>query len=150
MYFCFKTLQVGGAESACQCRRHGFNPWVRQIPWKRERLPTPVFLPGDFHGQRSLAGPGPWGHTESDTTECSHTHPTSHIYSFCFGFFRHESGMSTFISMISSPENTYSSLLNPHCLAWWNQYTSYWHEIGLLLLLLLLSHFSRVRLCVTP
>ena len=113
MYFCFKTLQVGGAEFACQCRRHGFNPWVRQIPWKREWLPTPVFLPGDFHGQRSLAGPGPWGHTESDTTEHAHTYPTSHIYSFCFGFFRQESCLSTFISMISSPENTYSSLLNP-------------------------------------
>ena len=33
-----------------------FDPWVRKIPWKREWLPTPVFLPGDFHGQRSLVG----------------------------------------------------------------------------------------------
>ena len=32
----------------------GFDPWVRKIPWKREWLPTPVFLPGEFHGQRSL------------------------------------------------------------------------------------------------
>ena len=39
-----------------QCRRHGFDPWVRKIPWRREWLPTPVFLPGEFHGQRSLAG----------------------------------------------------------------------------------------------
>ena len=39
-----------------QCRRPGFNPWVGKIPWRRERLPTPVFWPGEFHGQRILAG----------------------------------------------------------------------------------------------
>ena len=43
--------------------------WVRKIPWRRKWLPTPVFLPGEFHGQRSLAGYSPWGHKESDTTE---------------------------------------------------------------------------------
>ena len=37
-------------------RRPGFSPWVGKIPWKREWLPIPVFLPGKFHGQRSLAG----------------------------------------------------------------------------------------------
>ena len=47
----------------------GFDPWVRQIPWRREWLPTPVFLPGGFHGQRSLVGNSPWDHKESDTTE---------------------------------------------------------------------------------
>ena len=52
-------------ESACQCRRHkryGFNPWVRKIPWRRKQQPTPLFFPGEFHGQRSLAGYSPWGH----------------------------------------------------------------------------------------
>ena len=44
------------------CRRPGFNPWVRKIPWGREWLPAPVFLPGDFHGQRSLEGYSPCGH----------------------------------------------------------------------------------------
>ena len=39
-----------------QCRRPGFNVWVRKMPWRWEWLPTPVFLPGEFHGQRSLAG----------------------------------------------------------------------------------------------
>ena len=39
-----------------------FDPWVGKIPWKRERPPTPVFLPGESHGQRSLAGYSPWGH----------------------------------------------------------------------------------------
>ena len=41
----------------------------QEDPWRRERLPTPVFLPGEFHGQRSLAGCSPWGCKESDTTE---------------------------------------------------------------------------------
>ena len=35
------------------------DPWVRKIPWRREWLPTPVFLPGESHGQRSLEGHGP-------------------------------------------------------------------------------------------
>ena len=43
--------------------------WVEKIPWRREWQPTPVFLPGDPHGQRSLGGYSPWGHKESDTTE---------------------------------------------------------------------------------
>ena len=44
-----------GKESTCNAG-DGFNPWVGKIPWKREWPPTPVFLPGEFHGQRSLAG----------------------------------------------------------------------------------------------
>ena len=39
-----------------QCRRPVFDPWVGKIPWKREWQPTSVFLPGEFQGQRSLAG----------------------------------------------------------------------------------------------
>ena len=38
-----------------------FNPWVRKIPWRREQLPTPVFLPGEFHGQRNWTGDSLWG-----------------------------------------------------------------------------------------
>ena len=45
-----------GKESFCQCRRHGFHPWSRKIPWRRKRQPTPVFLSGKSHGQRSLVG----------------------------------------------------------------------------------------------
>ena len=52
-----------GKESVCM-QRSGFNPWVWKIPWRRERLPTPVFLPAEFHGSYSL-----WGRKESDTTE---------------------------------------------------------------------------------
>ena len=51
------------------CRRLGFNPWVGKIPWRREWLPTPVFLPGEFHGQRSLEGYSPQDPKESDMTE---------------------------------------------------------------------------------
>ena len=49
--------------------RLGFDPWVRKIPWRKEWLPILVFLPGEFHGQRSLVGFSPWGHKESDVTE---------------------------------------------------------------------------------
>ena len=49
--------------------RRGFNPRVGKIPWRRQRQPTPVLLPGKSHGQRSLAGYSPWGCKESDTTE---------------------------------------------------------------------------------
>ena len=48
---------------------------VRKIPWRREQLPTAVFLPGEFHGQRSLEGYSPWGRKESDRTE-----RLAHIY----------------------------------------------------------------------
>ena len=63
---------TSGKESAYQCRgckRHGFNPWVQKILWSRKWQPTPVFLPGKSHGQRSLAGYNPWGCKESDMTE---------------------------------------------------------------------------------
>ena len=46
-----------------------FDPWVRKIPCRREWLLTLVFLPGEFHGQRSLADYSPWGHKELDTIE---------------------------------------------------------------------------------
>ena len=52
-----------------QCRRLGFDPWVKKIPWRREWQPTPIFLPRESHGQRSLAGYSPEGRKKSDTTE---------------------------------------------------------------------------------
>ena len=63
-------------QSARQCRRRrrpGFDPWVGKIPWRREWQPTPVFLPGESHGQRSLAGYSPWGRQESAMTEHAST-----------------------------------------------------------------------------
>ena len=53
---------TSGKESTCQCKRHerpGFDPWVRKIPGKRKWQPTPVFLPGESHGHRSLVGYSP-------------------------------------------------------------------------------------------
>ena len=66
-----------GKEPSCQgrrCKRHGFDPRVGRIPWRRKWLPTPVVLPGKSHGQRSLAGYSPWGRKESDMTERLSTH----------------------------------------------------------------------------
>ena len=63
---------TSGKEPACQCRRHkkcSLNPWVGTISWRKAWQPTPVFLPGESHGQRSLAGYSPWGLRESDMTE---------------------------------------------------------------------------------
>ena len=63
--------RVSGKESACQCRRWGFDPWVGKIPWRRQWQHTPLFLlflPGKSHGQKRLVGYSPWGHKESDMT----------------------------------------------------------------------------------
>ena len=53
--------------NAGDMKRCEFNPWVRKIPWRRAWQPTPVFLPGESHGQRSLAGYSPYGVAESQT-----------------------------------------------------------------------------------
>ena len=61
-----------------QCKRPGFCPSAEKIPWRREWLPIPVFLPREFHEQRGMAGYSPWGHKESDMTErliVLHFHP---------------------------------------------------------------------------
>ena len=47
---------LSGRESDCQCRRHGFDPWVKKILWRRKWQPILVFLPGNFQQQRSLTG----------------------------------------------------------------------------------------------
>ena len=83
-YFVRRTIQwrvwglprcQSGKESACQCRRckrHGLCPWVGKIPWRRKWQTTPVLLPGESHGQRSLTGYSPLGCRESDMTEYPH------------------------------------------------------------------------------
>ena len=61
-----------GKEPTCQCRRdkrHGLDPSVGKIPWRRSWQPAPVFLPGKSHGQRGLAVYSPWGRNESGMTE---------------------------------------------------------------------------------
>ena len=71
---CIMGFPVGASskEPACQrwsCKRPGFNPCFRKIPWRRKWQPTPVSLPGESHAQRSLVGYSPWGRKESDLTE---------------------------------------------------------------------------------
>ena len=83
------TGSTSGKEPACQYRRHkrhGFDPWVEKIPWRRARQPTPVFLPGKPNGQRSLVGYNLWGCKELDTTEATYAHKsqafTHHLYHY--------------------------------------------------------------------
>ena len=85
---------ASGKEPSWECRRYKrcrFNPQFRNIPWISEGQCTPVFLLGEFHGQRNLVGYSPWGLTESDMTECAyarertHTHTHTQLYiSFMF------------------------------------------------------------------
>ena len=63
-----------------QCGRPGFRLWVGKIPWRREQLPTPVFWPGEFHGQRNLVGYSPWAGEELDAIEfLSHVQDSLHF-----------------------------------------------------------------------
>ena len=85
---------VRGKELAYQCRRLkrlSLNPWVRKIPWRRKRPPTPVFLPGKFHGQRSLVSMvSPWcckswtqlKQLSTHACVCVYTHTHTHIYMY--------------------------------------------------------------------
>ena len=62
---------TSGKEPADQCRRHkrrGFDPWIRTIPWRMAWQPTPVFLPGESHRQRSPVGYSPQGRKELNMT----------------------------------------------------------------------------------
>ena len=73
-------VDISDQELAYQCRRHkrhGFDSWVGKIPWRRKWQPTPVFLPRESHGQRSLVGYNLWGHKESDMTEVTYAHSSS-------------------------------------------------------------------------
>ena len=75
---CVKTYMgfPGGPsskESTHWYRRLTFDSWVGKIPWRRAQQPTPVFLPGESHGQKSLEGYGPQGCKECMTEATQHT-----------------------------------------------------------------------------
>ena len=98
-----------GKESDCQWRRHkrhGFEPWVLKIPWSGKRKPTPVFLPGKFHAQSSLANCSPWGHRKPDMSErlSTHTNTHTHIHTHTFNLFSFVL-MHRFVSHLPSPLN---------------------------------------------
>ena len=66
---------LSGKEFAYQCWICGFDRWVENVPWGRKWQPTPVFLPGESHGQRSLAGCSSWGRKKLDTIERPNNRP---------------------------------------------------------------------------
>ena len=77
-YFQAASLVAQTVKNLPTMQRPRFNPWVRKIPWGREWLPTPVFLPGEFHGQRKLVGHSPWGCKESGTAGVTNTFNVFH------------------------------------------------------------------------
>ena len=92
-------------------RRPGFDSWVGKIPQRREWQPTPVLLPGESQGQRSLVAYSPWGRKESDTTE----QLTLTFYVFWMGFLLESRGVSRHLMPLISFWNLtcYSSDLFP-------------------------------------
>ena len=78
---------LSGKEATCQCkrcRRCRFNPWVGKIPWSGKWQPTLVFLPGKFHGQRSLAECSPWG--GKNQTQLRTAQLSLNFQGLCFSF----------------------------------------------------------------
>ena len=69
MLFAAASLEAQMVKNLLQCRRPGFGSWVGEILWRREWLPTLIFLPGEFLGQRSLVGYSLWDCKELNTTE---------------------------------------------------------------------------------
>ena len=84
LYYLYDIIQLplwpSWKRICLQCGSPGFDPWVGKILWRRERLPTPVFWPGEFHGLYSL-----WGCKESDMTERLSLSRVSRIYLFTLG-----------------------------------------------------------------
>ena len=97
-YMCFfvhECLHVGfpggsdGKQSACNVGRPGLDHWVGKIHWRRAWQPTPVFLPGESHGQRSLVGYSPWGRRVWDDW-ATNTHVCAHAYmTMCMHVYQH-------------------------------------------------------------
>ena len=69
LYWIEASLVAQMVKNLPAVQRPEFDPWVRKIPWRREQLPTPVFLPGESHGLRSLTGYSSQWHKELDKIE---------------------------------------------------------------------------------
>ena len=77
LQYSWASLVAQLVKKCLQRGRHEFDPWVGKIPWMRAWQPTPVFLPGESHGQRSLIGYSPKGRQDSNTTEAKERGGTS-------------------------------------------------------------------------
>ena len=138
-----------GKESICQCRRYGFGPWGKaDLLEKKMATHCIAFLPGKSHGQRSLAGYSSWGPKESDTAEWLNNSNTS--------FWPTTSSSSSPVPITQSLMAQFSYLIHLEniFLSPIVKGSSHWQmgvrAEGSNSSMLLLSHFSRVRLCVTP
>ena len=150
-----------------------FNPWVGKIPWKRAWQPTPVLLPGKFHGQRSLVGCSPWGHEELDMTEWLHFHfSLSQIgegngnplqcpclvnpmnggawWAAVYVVTESRTRLKQLCSSIYGCENWTIKKAECRRIDAFELWCWRYHYERMLLLLLLLSLFSRVQLCEPP
>ena len=65
------ALVVKNPPANARDMRYRFDPWVRKIPWRNAKQPTPAFLPGESHGQRTLESYSPWDRKELDTNEAT-------------------------------------------------------------------------------
>ena len=98
-----------------QCRKARFSPWVGKIPWRREWLPTPVFLPGEFHGQGSMKGYFfPWSRKELDMTE----RLTSSACQLCLNkaiYLKIKASLNFLFRFCALPRNNWTSTLCSRC-----------------------------------
>ena len=114
------TAQLANLPAMQETQRCRFDHWVRRIPWRRAWQSTPVFLPGEFHGQRSLVGYSPRGGKDSDMTKViEHAHIEQHKQKlfwgqFCWSFYLMRAwlgiyiiiGMAIETILISRAQNT--------------------------------------------
>ena len=90
-----------------------FNSWVRKIPWRRAWLPTPVFLPGEFHGQRSLVGYNPWGcRVRYDWATNTFTFTIFTWFIYIIGYYGLDIINSSFEKL---HQNTFKDVVSPGC-----------------------------------
>ena len=108
-----------GKEATSQYRRHqrlGFQPWVRKILWRRVWQPTLECLPGEPHGQRSLADYSPRSHKESDTTEATEqAHGSPKIHPFCVQWTRSQRGREMYAQVLTCCRSLSHQLVKSQC-----------------------------------
>ena len=101
-----------------QCRRCGFDSWVKNIPWRRKRQPTPVFLPGKSHGQRSLACYSPWGRKRVGHNLVTKRQQCSFCAYFLEGFYHNkhmkDAQHCSLFSSVQFSRSVVSNSLRPH------------------------------------